>query len=340
MSTAELERLLRAGAPVAPEALRVHVRELRAPAPRARTFALPRRGLLLAPAALVALAVAAAVVRGVTSSSPATRADTAAQVTTPSAGVLKKAPAGAAASTGGAATRLAPSVGAGGTRLQRYDASLRVRVDGDGELARATTQATRIARSLGGYAASVEYRTPAGRADLELRIPTARVQTALARLAALGTILSQRVSVQDLQRQLERQSAQIEQLRETIRLTQAALRDPATTPTQRVQLQIRLAAAKRALAQRTHARGATVAEGTLARVSLQLSSPRAAAAAPHREGRVGRMLGSAASFLALEATIALYALIVVSPLLALGALVWAAGRARRRRDEKRLLSAS
>src|ERR1700730_11144257 len=126
-------------------------------------------------------------------------------------------------STGGA-----PSLG-GGVRLQRFEASLRVRVADVDRLSKATSTAPRIARSLGGYAASVEYRTPAGRpgeAFLDLRIPTDRVQAALARLAGLGTLLSQHVSVQDLQAQFDRQTAQVVQLRQEIALTQKALQDP------------------------------------------------------------------------------------------------------------------
>jgi hypothetical protein len=49
------------------------------------------------------------------------------------------------------------------------------------------------------------------------------------------------------------------------------------------------------------------------------------------------MLHSALGFLGLEAMVALYALIVISPLAILGGLAWALARERRRRDERRLL---
>ena len=51
------------------------------------------------------------------------------------------------------------------------------------------------------------------------------------------------------------------------------------------------------------------------------------------------MVHSAVGFLALEATVALYALIVVSPFLLLAGIAWGLNRARRRRDERRLLAA-
>jgi hypothetical protein len=172
-----------------------------------------------------------------------------------------------------------------------------------------------------------------------LRVPAAKVQTAIARLSALGTLESQQLSAHDLQRDLERQSAQIDQLRRFVRQAQVALRDPDLPAVQRIQLRIKLADAKRALAQRLHAQKSTIASGTLARISLVLSTqPRHSAVLPHRSDRLDRMLGSAVSFLGIEAMVALYALIVISPLVPLVALVWGAAWARRRRDERRLLA--
>jgi hypothetical protein len=165
------------------------------------------------------------------------------------------------------------------------------------------------------------------------------VQDALARLASLGSLISQRVSVEDLQADLERQTAQIAQLRHRVRALTEALKNPSLTPVQRVELQLRLADAKRSLAQRTHARKATIAAGSVARISLVLTAEKKSAIVPQPRGRLGRMLDDAVSFLALEGTVALYALIVLAPLLPLVALVWWAAVARRRRDERRLLAA-
>jgi len=55
---------------------------------------------------------------------------------------------------------------------------------------------------------------------------------------------------------------------------------------------------------------------------------------PHHRGRLGRMVHSAVGFLGLEGTIALYALIVVSPAAVVAALLWSLREARRRRDER------
>jgi Domain of unknown function (DUF4349) len=352
---AEVVALVRAAPPVAPAQLRARVvRATPVPARPRFAFHAPRRALLVVVAAAVGLAVLAAIVHGLVGSSSTT--------TTPAerkAAVREAVPAPAwqsstvqhgAGAAGGSAfvpstQRVLGRPGAptlsGGARLQHVDASLRVRVANVDKLSQATTKATRVARSLGGYALSVQYRTPAGRvgqAFLELRIPTAKVQRALAELAGLGTLISQRLSVQDLQRDLDRENAQILQLREAVAAYQAALRDPSITPVQRVELQLKLAEAKRALAQRTHARKGTLAEGALSRISLVLTTAKPAHAATHHEGRLGRGLDGAISFLGLEGIIVLYALIVVSPFLLVGGLAWAAARARRRRDEARLLA--
>jgi hypothetical protein len=369
MSTAELDALLAGAAPRndeerrlaatidavreapprAPERLRERVGTL--PRQEQRTLALPRprRALLAVTAGAAALAVGLAALHGLRTPSGSPVAES-----TVSGGTVTrqaKAPstfdqAVPAPATGGGAlgqplqTQAAPAPS--GKRLQRYQASITVRVESD-KLGRATNRATQIARSLGGYAASVQYRTPQGQPGesfLELRIPTQNVQEALARLTSLGTLASQQVFVKDLQQIFERQTAQIAELRQRVRLLTDTLKSQSLTPVQRIQLQLELADAKRALAQRTHARKGTIAAGTLARVSLVLTEAQHAAVPPVHHGRLHRILTSAVSFLALEATILLYGLIVVGPLLALAAAAWWGLGIRRRRDEARLLSAA
>src|SRR5207248_2977427 len=168
------------------------------------------------------------------------------------AGASAGVPSAPASTTATEKRAFAPAVG-NGSRLQHTDASLEVRVSDVGRLSDATSAATRIATALGGYAQSVVYRTPeggGGASYIELRVPAQNVKTALARLAALGTLVSQQLSVQDLQHDFEVESAQIAQLRRTVAALQAALRNPSLPEAQRVLLQIRLAESKRALSQR------------------------------------------------------------------------------------------
>jgi hypothetical protein len=308
-------------------------------APKQRRLSLPsRRLVLVALPAAVGIAVSVAVVHGIVgSSSPKPTAvplSLHAGVTTPAwtsvgagdaavPGQLRKAPGSFAA----------PSVGSP-ARLQHTDASMQIRVATEDGLARATTRATRIATSLGGYAKSVNYRSQ-GTSLIDLRIPTQNVKTALARLAGLGTLVSQELSVTDLEQQLQNQSAQIAQLRRRIAALRAAVQDPALADAQKVLLRIRLAESQRALSQRLHARKGTISAGTMSSVSLVIGTQKAAAAVVHARGRLGRMVHSAVGFLALEAIIALYALIVISPLAIVAALAWF----WRRRSVDRLLAA-
>jgi hypothetical protein len=325
-----VEALLRAHAPHAPESLRARVLALE---PRRA----PSRRLVLVAVAAVGLAVVAAVVHGFVGSSSKPTAGTVTTQTweaaggTPTRSSLQKALAPAPADTAGRAA-LTPSV-AGAARLQQTDATIQLRVGDDDALAKATTRATQIATSLGGYAQSVDYHSR-GSALVELRVPAQNVKTAIARLATLGTIVSQNLSVTDLQQRFQTQSAQIAQLRRRIAALRTAIADPALPEAQKVLLQIKLAESKRALAQRLHARKGTVAAGTTARISVTIGTKKAIAPVSHR-GRIGRMLHSAVGFLALEAIVALYALIVISPFALVAGALWL----RRRRSLDRLLAA-
>jgi Domain of unknown function (DUF4349) len=337
-----VEALLRAHAPQAPESLRERVFALE---PKPRRVSVPSRRLVLValPAAL-AIAVTAAVVHGIVGSgSPAQKVveRQLAPLTHGAGDSIASPPTWRSATATGAlkATAGTPSYApapfvAGSARLQHTDASMQLRVATDDELAQATTRATRIATSLGGYAKSVNYRSQ-GTSVIDLRIPTQNVKTALARLAGLGTLVSQELSVTDLQQQFQTQSAQIAQLRRRIAALRTAIQDPSLGDAQRVLLRIQLAESKRALSQRLHARKGTVSAGTLSSVSLVIGTKKAAAAVPHHRGRLGRMIHSAVGFLALEAIIALYALIVISPLAIVAVLLWF----WRRRSVDRLLAA-
>jgi hypothetical protein len=336
-----VEALLRAHAPHAPETLRRRVLALE---PKPRRVSLPsRRLVLVALPAAIALAVGAAVVRGIVGSRTASPTTTVERVVV-GAPALKPdlrhaAVPGAAVASGGSDAQLkaaAPTTPSG--RLQHTDASIQVRVPDTDSLADATTRATRIATSLGGYAQSVNYETPrsgGGVSTIELRVPAQNVKAALTRLAALGTLVSQELSVNDLEQRLQTQSEQIAQLRRRVAALRDALRDTTLPEAQRVLVGIRLAESKRALAQRLNSRKGTISAGANARISLVIGTEKAIAPVPHERGRIGRMLHSAVGFLALEGVVALYVLIVVSPLVLLGALVWA----WRRRSIERLLAA-
>ena len=344
-----VEALLRTHAPHAPESLRVRVFALE---PKPRRLSLPpRRLVLVALPAAVGVAVSVAGVQGIIgsgSSHPTAERQLVAGVTAQrdvaSPPAWRSAGSGSVGVTHGATTlqklqvgavpkAFAPTTGPS-ARLQHTDASMQLSVKNTDDLAQATTRATRIATSLGGYAKSVNYRSQ-GTSVIDLRIPTQNVKAALTRLAGLGTLVSQELSVTDLEQQLKNESAQIAQLHRRIAALRTAINDPALADAQKVLLRIRLAESKRALSQRLHAQKGTIAAGTTSTVSLVIGTKKAIAPVRHPRGRIGRMVHSAVGFLALEGIILLYALIVISPLAIVAALLWF----WRRRTVDRLLAA-
>ena len=86
---------------------------------------------------------------------------------------------------------------------------------------------------------------------------------------------------------------------------------------------------------------ATLREAALSRVELTLTTQKAVGAGSgQKDGRIERAARDAASFLAAAGAVALFVLIVLSPLLVIVGLVIWASRAYRRREERRLLSAA
>ncbi len=336
---------LRATTPAAPEALRQRVLAL-APTPRSRRRKLV---LVLVPTA-AALAVGAALVHGFVSSgsSPtAKREVNLSAIAAPphktvhgSSALKQKAVPGAAY----AADTQLQALNIPRNRLVHADATLGVQVADRAALSRATSKATQIVARLGGYAQSVRYATAhggGGSAYLALRVPVGHVQTAVARLETLGTLLSQQLATEDLQHQVTQEAGRITTLRATIASYEKALESPSLGAAQRVILQVHLGNVRKTLIRVRQARSGALASAATANVSLTLSTKHGAgAAASHHRGRLGRMLGSAAGFLGLEGMIVLYALVVLSPFIVLGTLGWWLVRERRRRDERRLLASA
>jgi hypothetical protein len=328
---------LRAKAPPAPPELRERVRAIAARDPQqSRRVRLRLRPALVAAAAgVVTVGVGAAVVNGLAGEGSPVRpeasrqADSAEKSSAPqgeSWQALELRAAGDARRAG--AATLPP-----GSRLQRYEAFMRIRITERDGLSDATKQAIRDARQLGGYVVSVRYATPQdgrGDASLTLRVPISRVQEAIVRFTGLGTLVSQRISLDDIQPQADRLGRRISSLRSRI----AELERKGTlTPNERAEL----AQARRALAGLLRARTAVVREGTYARVALELTarSPAEKQAAP---SRFDRFLDDAGSILAQELIVLLYALVIAGPFVLLGAAAFFTERARRRRANDALLA--
>ncbi len=341
----QLASELRASRPVAPERLHNRVESLARVQPQPRRewgFGLPSRRVAVAVVALAILgSFIAAGVTGLGGSTGETKtlgrqvgAGRAAKTPTTTTEVFGAAevPKGLPAPGDAHASALQPARG----RLQQYDAALTLRVRDSDQLSERTQQAMRLTRSLGGYVASASFDVPGrqGTSTLVLRIPIDRVQRALAAFAGYGTLLSQKISVQDLQQRADTQSSRIAALKRAITALETQLQG-SISQAERDRLEHLVSIERSRLAALQKRLGATVRRAELARVALTLVTPTPkASAAP---GRFDRTLDDAGSVLARELEILLYALLVVGPLLVLGGIAITVGRAQRRRSDRRLL---
>jgi hypothetical protein len=342
MSEARFENVLRElrdAAPPAPEQLRKRVGAL--PEPLARGGFRLRPALVAAAAIGGAVAVGAAAIGGFQGASSTQRENAeAGKILSGTRSQQRAKPAnktatGSARAGGLQAYDRGPlqlgSVLAPGSRLQNYEVAMSARVD---DLSDATKSAVRTTRKLGGYVAAADYATgqSAGDSRLDLRVPVQNVQRAIGSLTELGTILSQRISVADLQATVDRFEQRRSMFRQVIAELEAKQRTVGLTPSE----QKRLDGAKRTVARLSEARARLVRQGTYAKISLTLTTRKPIA--KHSEpGRFGRFWGDAGDILGKEAIIVLYALVVAGPFVLLAALALLAERARRRRADSLLL---
>ncbi len=349
MTSAELITALQATRPIAPDTLRDRVRAIAAaepvkrPSPFARLqrISLRRFALVAVPATAVVLLGTAGVVGLLDSGSgpqvetSAAREDFAQRAQAPTGGtattpLLK---AGAPPAAADAATP-APTTG----RAQRYSAQLTLAVKDVDGLSAATQKALQITRDLGGYVVSVSYATSdTGVSSLTLKVPTANVQDALVRLTGLGKIVSQQVQIDDLQGQIDELTKRETALRGQIARLSARLADPSLDAETRATLESRRDAARSELARVRVSRAQVNGEARYATIQLTLQTSQSSTVVPV-PSRWDDALGRAGEILVAEATIVLYALVILGPFAVLALLVWLGLRGLRKRQEAQLLS--
>jgi hypothetical protein len=345
----------------APEALRARVDALAATEGARRPTLIERlslrRALLVLAPALVVVAVGAAAVQGIVS---ATSEDDGPPFLDPDPQALTSERAGARSAPRAPATQppvfraakdsnlntspqladpTAAAVPTSPGRTQDYYAAVRLRVDDLDDLSQRTQQALRMTRRYGGYVVSVNYGNPRageGDATLELRVPIGRVQQAIVAFSELGSILSQQVSIRDLQGRIDRFTRDIRRLQDRIAKLELQLRNPTLPEVERARIVAEIAQARRGLAALRAERAALARQGQFAKITLSLTT-RKPAAKKDEPGRIERALDDAGSVLAKEVAFGLYALIVAAPFLLLAALAVAGARAGRRRADQRLL---
>jgi Domain of unknown function (DUF4349) len=322
-------RELRTGTPVAPRALRAHVRGLRDPE-RRRTFGW-KPVLVVVPVALALLGAVfldGRVEGGGDEEGQAVGEVRDASTTTALESATQDAQGGRA---------VAPTFAPDSTRAQEWDVSLELALRDNARLSEASADAIRTTRELGGFVVSSNVSTQGrnGSARLLVRVPQRRVQEAIALFSDLGTITGQQVSVQDRQGELDRLARRIDTLRVQIAELNAKLAQPGLSEAERLRLELQRQRLRGQLNQRTRQRTNVAGEVAMAEFNLTLRTQRAAAVAD--DGRFDDAIGDALGVLAVAAAVAIFLLIVLAPIAVVVVLVFLARRSLRRRSEERLL---
>jgi hypothetical protein len=330
MSQRDLARALRDARPAAPPELRERVRLVAAQATPPRRHVVTWRRALAVAVPVAAAAAAAVVVTWPTHNLPRQRALAPLQVQHGATAAASPPVLGKAAPSH-AATDIAPAaVPSNPHRVQRYNATLTLRVKNSAAVSSASKRAVAIAHALGGYElrVNVDAARSSGAADLVLRVPRTHVQEAVRRLTALGTILHENVQVQDLQGGIDTTERKIARLQHRLTLLRAQPQDTKT------EQQIASLTAQVERLQRN--RAATIRAARFATVDVQLEAPsKPAAVAPQRHHGPLHGIGVAFRWLGIGAV---YAAAIGGVVAAVALLVWLAVRTVRRRREDALLS--
>lgn len=350
-SSPDLIRELEASRPTAPAALRARVRELaaREPAPRASwpTLHLPTRRLaLVALPAAAALALASAGVLGLARSDGTTEAFRHGTATVEaSGGDSPEAEAGnvppRASPIPGDSTLLQGSgsaVGPASDRAQRVSATLTVEVSDSDAVSRAAQQALDLTRRLGGHVLSASVTTgESANAALTVRVPVDKVQAAIVQLSALGRIVSQQVTIDDLQESLDALRSRARSLRSQIALVTAKLESESLDTETRARLETRLENLRAELLGRRHSIEALRSEARMSTIQLTVVTPDAQGVVP-APSKLDRTLDEALNVLVWEGVVALAVAIVAAPFLLVALAACIGRRVYRRREDDRLLA--
>ena len=126
-------------------------------------------------------------------------------------------------------------------RAQRVSATLTVEVHDSNAVSRAAQDALDLTRRLGGHVVSASVATgEQGSASLTVRVPVARVQEAIVGLSSLGCIVSQQVTTDDLQENLDQLQRREASVRNRIALIGARLATESLDVETRAMLENRL----------------------------------------------------------------------------------------------------
>jgi hypothetical protein len=315
MSQRDLVAELRAAHVEAPPEVRERVRLVAAAAPA------PPRRITWRRALVVVVPVAAAVAATIVFTRPAKHQENFRAIAN---GPVTIAPSVGAATDGAAKALAVPSPT---NRVQRYDATLSLRVEHPGDVSDGVKRALRITASFGGYSSSVHAETHGSRAvaDLKLKIPRARIQEAMAKLAQLGTITDENVSTVDQTALLNTTDREIARLQKELATLRA---EPKSDENDR-----RITALVTRIERLQRGEATTRRTAHYATVNLHLETPLVTIAQGHKHGPL-HGVGVALEWLGIGAV---YVLAIGAPVAVLLVLGWIVVRVVRRRRENALL---
>jgi hypothetical protein len=226
-------------------------------------------------------------------------------------------------------------------RAQRVSATLTVEVRDPEAVSRAAQDALDLTRRLGGYVVSSSVATgEEGSAALTVRVPVAKVQEAITQLSGLGRIVSQQVTIDDLQEELDALARRQASLRAQIARITARLETESLDAETRAVLEARRTRLQAELRQVRRGVASTSAEARMATIQLSVVTPEALGAVPPPPSRLDRTLDEALDVLLWEGVVALAVAIVVAPFALVALAAWLGRRLYRRREDERLLAAS
>ena len=369
MTSPDLIDELQASRPEAPTTLRARVREMAAqeqkPPVRWPSFRLPaRRMALVALPAAAALAIASAGAIGLSRSdsdvaalrdeaakgervrAPETTGVFEAHTGTverellPLANLDTALPGSAVGATPSPASGKGSAIGPTDDRASRVSATLTVEVSDSDAVSRAAQDALELTRRLGGHVVSASVATgEEGSAALTVRVPVAKVQEAIVQLSALGRIVSQQVTIDDLQESLDALERRARSVRAQIALVSARLESESLDAETRAVLENRLKTLRGELRGLRRGISGTNAEARLATIQLGVVTPGVLGAVPVPT-RLDRTLDEALNALVWEGVVALAVAIVAAPFALVAFAAWLGRRFYRRREDERLLAAS
>ena len=224
-------------------------------------------------------------------------------------------------------------------RAQDVGVELELRVADADAVSETAGETMRIVRELGGHVVASEVTTEGreGTARLRVAVPTRRLEDALVAISALGTVTGQQVEIEDLQRSVDRRANRIEALERAIRRDEIRLASDALTPEERLRVELRIERLRDGLGYARRERAALLREAASAELTVDLHTREAKPGATAPQGRIERAARDGLAALAVAASVSVFVLILVGPLLLLAALAWGLRRRRVRRANEALL---